>query len=186
MASPNTKRDNSLQDSDLYITPLEALEAADKEGLFDRFNVYFDPCNGLGDIADFLRAKGKKVYTSDKYDYGCQDYVADFLTYEKVPADVECIIFNPPFKLSEEFIDKALSLHPNLLMFNRATILETASRSRKHKTKEWKLKKFWSFGYRVSCNKGTDREPTANAVWYGISEYDQNYTGEPTIDWFIR
>jgi hypothetical protein len=71
-------------------------------------------------------------------------------------------------------------------MFDRATILETASRSLKHKTKEWRLKKFWSFGYRVSCNKGINREATANAVWYGWFEYDQLYQGTTEIDWFTK
>lgn len=92
---------------------------------------------------------------------------------------------NPPFASTEDFVDKSLSLCSNLLMFNRATVLETKDRSKKHLSKEWPLKKFWSFGNRVSCTKGVDKKPTANAVWYGWFEYKTSYTGEPEIGWLF-
>lgn len=187
-AAPNTKRNTNTEVNELYSTPIEALEAAWEEGLFDDFEVYIDVCNGLGDISDFLESKGKKVYRSDLIDYvGVEvDALADFLELETLFEDVECIVFNPPFKLTEKFIDKALSLCDNLIMFNRSTTLESASRSKKHKSGEWKLKEWWSFGYRVSCTEGVDRKPTNNAVWYSFFKYNQQYKGKPTIDWFIR
>ena len=86
-------------------------------------------------------------------------------------------MFNPPFKLSEEFIDKALELCDDLIMFNRATILETKSRSRKHFDKSWPLKRFYSFANRVSCTEGVNREKASNSVWYGFFVY--NSFGNP-------
>ena len=107
------------------------------------------------------------------------------MTKGDIPNSVECLIFNPPFKLTEKFIDHALHLCPNLIMFNRATVLESKARSRKHKTGDWKLKEFYSFGNRVSCTEGINEKPTNNAVWYGWMVYDQNYNGKPTIDWIF-
>jgi hypothetical protein len=186
MASPNTSRNVSKDGSDLYNTPVEALEAAYEAGIFDRFNVYYDPCDGLGAISDFLESKGKKVYRSDLFDYergNCKQI--DFLGLTELPDDVQCIVFNPPFKLTEEFMDKAFSLCPEVIMFNRATVLETKSRSKKHDDKTWKLKKFWSFGNRVSCTQGETKEPTANSVWYGFFEYSKICVGEPSIGWLF-
>lgn len=185
MASSNTKRVASKSEDDLYNTPTEALEAAWNEGLFDPFEVYYDPCNGLGKISDFLISKGKKVYTSDIVDYGCQDHVVDFLKVESIPEDVECIVFNPPFKLTEEFIDHAYYLLGNIIMFNRASVLETKSRSRKHYNGDWYLKDFYSFGNRVSCTKGAEEKPTANSVWYGWFVYTKYYIDHPAIHWLF-
>ena len=147
-----------------------------------------------------MQSKGKKVYRSDIKVYpGREEFthqVLDFLKVEKgtfptnwnygrVPPGVECIVFNPPFKLSEEFVDQALRLLPNLIMFNRSVFLETHSRSLKHKVKDWILKQFWSFANRQSCSEGVERLPTNNAVWYGWFKYDQSYIGKPSIDWLF-
>ena len=186
MTTANTKRKAPIDISDLFNTPLDALEAAYEAGMFDEFDVYYDPCNGLGKISDFLESKGKTVYASDIEDYYVQvDYMGDFLELESIPEDIECIVFNPPFKLTQEFIDKALELCDNLIMFNRATVLETKDRSVKHKNKEWRLEKFWSFANRVSCTEGEEEKKTANAVWYGWFKYNNNYIGFPTLDWLF-
>jgi len=186
LTSVNTKRKASKSSNDLYNTPTEALESAYNECIFDKFNTYYDPCDGLGNISNFLKSKGKKVICSDIEDYGKNHCIkADFLQVDRLPEGVECIVFNPPFKLTEEFIDKALSLCDNLIMFNRATVLETKSRSKKHKAGEWPLEWFYSFGNRVSCTEGVNADPTANSVWYGFYIYNKKYTGYPKIDWLF-
>lgn len=188
MASSNIRRGNDIDENELYSTPIEALESFYKAypEVFDQYEVYLDPADGLGALSDFLESIGKKVYRYDLVDYrGKLEHQGDFLEIASIPEDVECIITNPPFTLTEKFVDKSLSLCSNLIMFNRATVLETKDRSRKHLTKEWPLKKFWSFGNRVSCTKGVDKKPTANAVWYGWFEYKTSYTGEPEIGWLF-
>lgn len=187
MASPNTKRDVSKGGDDLYITPPVALESFYEQyrSVIDQFNVFLDPCDGLGAISNFLESKGKKVYRYDLVDYtGRLDKVTNFLELEDIPEDVECIIFNPPFKLTKEFVDKALSLCSNLLMFNRMTTIESNGRASKFDSKEWDLKSMYQFGFRVSCPKGVidesgdiRLEPTANSVAYSWFEFDQNNMG---------
>ena len=188
MATSNTKRNVGKSGLDLYNTPTDALEAAYEAGIFDKFQRYWDPCNGLGKISDFLKDKGKKVITSDVNDYGKQDWVEDFLTatdFDVITSRIECIVMNPPFKLTEEFIDHALTLCPNLIMFNRAVVLESVSRSRKHQEGSWPLKEFYSFANRVTCTKGVEEEKTSNAVWYAWYVYEDGYKGKPTVDWLF-
>lgn len=191
MASVNTKKNLVTEVNHLYNTPIDALEAAYQEGIFDRFHSYYDPCNGLGKISNFLKSKGKVCATSDLIDYGWaskkQGRVVDFfeVTEETLPRGTECLVFNPPFKLTEEFIDHALSLCNYLIMFNRSTTLETASRSKKHKDGSWRLKEIYSHANRVSCSEGVDEKATANSVWYIWTVYDQTYQGKPTFDWIF-
>ncbi len=185
MATPNTNRKEKSIGNDLYNTPDNALQAALDAGVFDRFDFYYDPCNGLGAISDFLSSKaGKNVITSDLIDYGINDTIADFLTLESVPDNIDCIVFNPPFLLTKEFLDHALSLCDNVIMFNRATTLETIERSERHLSKEWTLDTFYSHSKRMSCTKGASREETANSVWYGWFFYSKKSRREnPIIKW---
>jgi len=189
MSSANTKKNSVTEENHLYNTPIDALHSAYTGGVFDKFKIYYDPCSGLGKISTFLQNNGKLCYTSDLIEYGNgdQDFIKDFLTVNKldIPKQVECIVFNPPFKLTEEFIDHALTLCDNVIVFNRATTLETISRSKKHKSKEWPLEWFYSFGNRVSCTEGVDEKPTANAVWHGFLVYNKKYTRYPKIDWLF-
>jgi hypothetical protein len=61
-------------------------------------------------IANVLRAHGHRVVCTDLIDYGADStaiYGVDFLKTTEVPADVACILTNPPFKLINKFIDHA-------------------------------------------------------------------------------
>jgi len=185
MASPNTTR-KAAAGVDLYNTPVEAVTAAIGRGIFDGFNRFWDPCDGLGGISHPLIDARFDVVTSDLIDYGLgQDLKGDFLKAAWVPSGVDCIVMNPPFLLTEQFISKALEVCPSLIMFNRATVLESKTRSRKHDSGAWPLKRFYSFGNRVSCSKGIDKEPQPNSVWYGWFVYERGYQGAPSIEWLF-
>lgn len=188
MATANTKKSNNVEANELYSTPKIALSSFYHEypEVFEDFYTYYDPCNGLGDIADYLRSIGKEVITGDIIDYGNSDKVEDFLQVESLPKGVECIIFNPPFTLTEEFVDKALQLCPNVLMFNRMTTIESISRAKKFDSKVWPLANMWQFGFRVSCTKGVNREPTANSVAYSWFEFDKNNPRYTTLNWITE
>ena len=190
MASPNTKRNNAeqIEKNELYSTPTIALETFYEQfpEVFDRYKVYYDPCDGMGQISDFLESKGKKVYRGDIVNYKDNlDYEGDFLKCTVLPEDVECVVMNPPFTLTGEFVDKALSLCPNLLMFNRLTTIESKSRAEKFKSKDWNLKTMYQFGFRVSCPKGVDFETTANSVAYSWFEFEKHNRYPTTLEWII-
>jgi len=168
MASPNTRKKKTDDTINLYNTPSKAMEGLDKyyPEVFDQFKVYYDPCNGLGKISNYLKERGHKVYTSDKIDYGLGDTLQDFLKLESIPDDVNCIIFNPPFLLTEEFVDHAIKLCRqsnkcrNVLMFNRLNTLESISRGNKFYHNKWNLDTAYIFSYRVSCTEGINEKPT--------------------------
>jgi hypothetical protein len=191
MASVNTKRKQDAHEDDLYSTPIESLHAI-KETISElpEGTIFYDPCDGLGDISDYIEALGYKVFRSDIKNYrDCSNWLGtiDFLTMTRddIPACVDILVFNPPFTLTEEFVDKAHELGLPLLMFNRLTTLESNSRAKKFKG-DWCLERLEVFGYRVSCTKGVDREPTANSVSYAWYFFNPRYGGEPTVGWITK
>jgi hypothetical protein len=188
MTSANTKRNPNAETNDLYSTPKAALDCFYNQypEVFESYNTYYDPCNGLGDIADYLRSIGKVVITSDLIDYGLGDNIKDFLTLEEIDPEVDCIIMNPPYTLTGKFIDKALDLCNNVLMFNRTSTLESIYRGTKFESREWPLANYWQFSHRVSCTKGISRELTSNSVSYGWFELCRGFSGKTEMDWILK
>ncbi len=85
MASANTKRSVAKAGSDLYNTPEGALDALfTKVWLPTKRHLYFEPCNGLGKISDYLENKGMTVVRNELNDYGVEtDFREDFLNPDK-------------------------------------------------------------------------------------------------------
>src|SRR5262249_28377891 len=97
---------------DLYETPSVAVEALLRVLVLPSGAIW-EPACGRGAIANVLRAHGHRVVCSDLIDYGADStaiYGVDFLKTTELPADVGCILTNPPFKLINKFIDHALQL----------------------------------------------------------------------------
>ena len=73
-------------------------------GAFDMW----EPAVNRGFLRRGLAGYFKFIHASDIFDYGiCADQ-ADYL-FEPVPASVDFIITNPPFRLAHAFIEKAIS-----------------------------------------------------------------------------
>lgn len=190
MSSANTKRnpDKEIEENELYSTPTKALESFYEQfpEVIDKYNVFYDPCDGMGQISDYLESLGKKVYRQDIVDYRSRlDVQGNFLETESIPEDVQCVVMNPPFTMTGQFVDKALELCPNVLMFNRLTTIESINRAKKLKNKQWNMKSMYQFGFRVSCPKGVDFEPSANAVAYSWFEFDKYNRYPTTLDWIV-
>lgn len=187
MASPNTNRRADAHENNLYITPIEGLRAMEK--FIPKGNRLYDPCAGLGDMANYFKGLNHFVFTSDLHSYGTELGVEiDFLKVNKniMTAETDTIIINPPFTLTLEFVDKALELCDHVVMFNRMSVLEGQARGDKFTSKQWPLKHCDIFSYRVSCTKGVNREPTSNSVAYAVYEFDKRFLGNPTIGWITR
>jgi hypothetical protein len=194
MASSNTKRkdESEIAENELYNTPLIALESVYTQfpEVFDQYDTYYDPCSGLGAISSFLMSKGKTVVTGDLVDYGYQDSVGDFLEVIELPAGLSkftsCIIMNPPFTLTKEFVDHSLTICNNVLMFNRMVTIESRQRAQKFNSKEWNLDTMYQFGFRVSCTKGVKEEYTSNSVaysWFDIKKFTTHK--EARLKWIV-
>src|SRR5215468_535558 len=116
---------------DLYETPAVAVEALLRV-LALPSGAIWEPACGRGAIANVLRAHGHRVVCSDLINYDTDPtaiYGVDFLKTTELPADVGCILTNPPFKLINKFIAHALLLCSNVIMFARLALWESERRS---------------------------------------------------------
>jgi hypothetical protein len=71
-----------------------------------------EPACGAGYMVKPLREYFADVIAADAYDYGCGD-VRDFLKHPYEAASVDWIITNPPFRLAEEFVIRAVPIARN-------------------------------------------------------------------------
>jgi hypothetical protein len=91
----------------------------------------WEPACGPGSIVKVLRDHGHRVIASDLMTYGdpTHFYGRDFLMERKAPDGCEAIITNPPFKLAEEFVQKAIELCPQVIFLLRLAFLESERRT---------------------------------------------------------
>lgn len=114
---------------DLYQTPPEAVHSLMRvERLPLRI---WEPACGPGAIARVLRDAGHDVLATDLVDYASPDqneHGRDFLFEYQTPHGIHAIVTNPPFKNAGEFVAKALSLCPKVIMLLRLAFLESEKR----------------------------------------------------------
>jgi hypothetical protein len=112
---------------DPYSTPSVAVEALLKVERLP--HTIWEPAAGRGAIVRVLRDHGHAVITSDVVDYGFPlHFCRGFLTEIGMPAGVEAIVSNPPYRLAEQFVGHALELAPMVVMLMRLAFLESERR----------------------------------------------------------
>lgn len=119
----------SERGDDCYETPPEATRALLRAESLPR--LVWEPACGPGAIVTILRAAGHHVVATDLVDYGCPDSAAgrDFLMEQSLPLFGACIVTNPPFKLAQKFVEKALELKATkVVMLARLAFLESQRR----------------------------------------------------------
>jgi hypothetical protein len=111
---------------DLYETPAVAVEALLRvEQLPHRI---WEPAAGRGAIARVLESAGHEVIGTDLINYGAGHLGGiDFLK-ERSPR-AACIVTNPPFRIANEFVARALELAPTVIMLLRLAFLESERRT---------------------------------------------------------
>lgn len=117
----------SERGDDLYETPAVAVEALLRAEAVPHH--LWEPACGPGAIVRVLRQNGHRVLATDLVDYGIGLSGVDFLMETRLPDDIQAIVTNPPFKLAEEFVAKALDLCPLVFMLLRLAFLESDRRS---------------------------------------------------------
>lgn len=144
----------------------------------------YDPCVGIGVIAHAVNDAGHGVIASDIHDWGYNaTYQQDFLT---VGRDAQFFsglrgqtaIFNPPFSVSEKFVDKAFELGARkVVCFQKFSWYEGSYDTGKKRGQWWEARRpsrIWICGDRADCwrhdipkHKRTSSTPTAYAwfVW---------------------
>lgn len=117
----------SERGDDLYETPAVAVQALMRVEFLP--GLIWEPCAGRGAIVRVLREAGHDVIAHDLVDYGGLDASGrDFLLEREAPGGCRTIITNPPYKLAEQFVAKALELVPNVYMLLRLAFLESDRR----------------------------------------------------------
>lgn len=186
MATPNTKRKVSKTYSDLYSTPDIALDALCKVVEFDKDKTYFECCNGIGKVSSYFRDNlGINMITNELYNHAESDYTENFLKPNSLASEswrFDYIVSNPPYKIAQEFIQEGFKYAKLQYHLLRLSFLEGKTRKEELFSQQH-LKRIFLFSYRISCTKGVEEEPQANAVAYCWLEFDRDYIGNPELIW---
>jgi hypothetical protein len=87
-----------------------------------------EPATGRGYMSETLKEYFLSVESSDAYPYGYGE-VRDFLTYPFEALSHDWVITNPPFRLAEEFVDRALVVaRRGVAILARTVFLESVGR----------------------------------------------------------
>lgn len=87
-----------------------------------------EPACGAGHMARVLKEYFADVRAADAYDYGYGDE-RDFLTYPYETNTVDWVITNPPFRLAEEFVMRAMTVaRVGVAILARTVFLESVGR----------------------------------------------------------
>jgi hypothetical protein len=141
-----------------------------------------EPACGAGHMAKVLKEYFGKVHCSDAYDYGFVQ-VRDFLTFPYEINTADWIITNPPFRLAEEFVLRALAIaRRGVAILARTVFLESVGRYDdifRHRPPT----KFAQFVERVPMVKGRLDRKATTATGYAWFVWEKNVAGAPRLTW---
>lgn len=165
--------------ADLYETPPVAVEALLKVEHLP--HDIWEPACGSGNIAKVLTAAGHDVIASDLFDHGFGRSGIDFLGGKFVPVS-GAIVTNPPYQKAQEFVEKALSLSPLVVMLMRMAFYE--SKRRANILDGGQLIRIHVFANRLPMmhRKGWDGPKASSAMTFAWFIWDRYHNGPTTID----
>jgi hypothetical protein len=165
-------------ESEFYPTPPEAVyKLLLVETLAD---AVWEPACGDGAISRIL-ASYYSVVSSDLYDHGYGRVGVDFLT-EPLPAGVRTIATNPPFKLAEQFIERAKSLDVDRFIFLlKLAALEGDRRSRLMENTG--LSRVWVFRKRLTMTRNGETSRNGGMIAFAWFVWDRHHDGRAEVGW---
>ena len=179
MSSQSRTHTHAERGLDCYETPPVAVRALLRVEQLPQS--IWEPACGHGNIVKELRAAGHTVYASDIADYACGLAGVDFLTTElRPPADA--ILTNPPFKLIQKFVERALELSPLTVMLCRLAFYE--SDRRRHILENCGLARIHVFRKRLPMmhRAGWEGRKANSGMAFCWMVWDRNYSGPTVID----
>ena len=124
-----------------------------------------EPTANRGHMVKPLREHFENVIGSDIHDYGAGFKVDDYL-FGPLPIDVDWTIFNPPFRLAEKFIERALETsRRGVAVIVRSAFLEGVGRH-KNLFSVTRPTAIYQFTERVVMHKGTLSATGSTATAY--------------------
>lgn len=141
-----------------------------------------EPACGAGHMAKVLVDYFDEVNAADAHDYGYAD-VKDFLRTPLVVNSYDWVITNPPFRLAEDFVLRALSIsRKGVAMLTRTVFLESVGRHQRLFTQHPPAK-FAQFTERVPMVKGRLDQKASTATGYGWLVWDKQHSGPTQLVW---
>ncbi|MBD5534614.1 MAG: class I SAM-dependent methyltransferase [Lachnospiraceae bacterium] len=176
---------------DFYATPTSAVEAILNEISLE--GSILEPAAGQGHISKVLKTyyPNSEIVSTDlvqregKFGIPIQGDV-NFLTYE-FDRKFDNIITNPPFNLSKEFIERALSLsNKKVIIFAKIQLLE--GNNRRMLFDNSPLKYVYVFTKRVNPLRNGEEldekgKPWSSTMCFAWFVWEHGYEGEPIVRW---
>jgi hypothetical protein len=141
-----------------------------------------EPACGAGHMAKVLDEYFGEVFCSDAYDYGYGE-ICDFLSDSCKEAACDWVITNPPFRLAEEFVLRAIKVaRRGVAILARTVFLESVGRYNSiYKTSP--PTKFAQFVERVPMVKGRLDSRATTATGYAWFVWEKNAPSKPQLIW---
>ncbi len=141
-----------------------------------------EPACGAGHMAEVLKCYFRKVHCADAYYYGYGE-IQDFLSHPHDTASVDWVITNPPFRLAEAFVMKALDIaRYGVAILARTVFLESIGRY-KGIFQTNPPTKFAQFTERVPMVRGRLDGKATTATGYAWLIWEKNVTTDPRLMW---
>jgi hypothetical protein len=141
-----------------------------------------EPACGAGHMSKVLKEYFGEVRSADAFRYGYGP-VRDFLTYPYETNAVDWVITNPPFRLAEEFVLRALTVaRRGVAILARTVFLESVGR---YETifRDSPPSKFAQFVERVPMIKGRLDMKATTATGYAWFVWDKSVSKGPQLVW---
>jgi len=170
------------QQNDFYATPSEEVENILKHE--DLIGTVLEPACGKGHISKMISEN--KLISTDLIDRGYGICELDFLS-DKYPYgdNIDTIITNPPFKLIEEFVNKAIKIaRSKVIILARTQFLETISRYENIFINN-PPNRIYQYVDRIACAKNADFENTSNSMSYAWFVWDKE-CNDTRLYWIRR
>lgn len=154
---------------------------SDKPALSNQ--VCLEPACGAGHMVRVLKEYFARVDYADAYDYGFGP-IRDFLTQPMEPSSVDWVITNPPFRLSEQFVIRALEFaREGVAILSRTVFIESIGRYR-NIFERTPPSTFAQFSERVPMLKGRlDRKATTATGYAWLVWEKRRRKGAPRLAW---
>lgn len=141
-----------------------------------------EPACGRGYMAKPLGEYFASVEAADAYHYGFAP-VRDFLSHPYEALSHDWVITNPPFRLAEEFVLRALMVaRRGVAILARTVFLESAGRYNAI-FNETPPSAFAQFVERVPMVKGRLDQKASTATGYAWLIWDKQHVGPPQLKW---
>jgi hypothetical protein len=142
----------------------------------------WEPACGVGHMSKVLKEYFFDVRSTDAYHYG-YGAILDFLATPHAANSCDWVITNPPFRLAEEFVLRALTIaRQGVAVLARSVFLESVGRYQAL-FRETPPNKFAQFSERVPMVKGRLDKKASTATGYAWLVWEKEYSQPPRLMW---